>query len=56
MATLVLLMTMAALAGFGLMSAGFVVVFKQNEPFTGALVALSFLLSGIFCRSRTRWN
>lgn len=42
----VLGLSMAALAGIGLMSAAFVLAFKQQEPFTGGLVALSMLLSG----------
>jgi ABC-2 type transport system permease protein len=43
----VLGLTCAALAGIGLLSAAFVVVFKQSEPFTGGFLALSMLLSGM---------
>jgi ABC-2 type transport system permease protein len=46
-AALVLLMTIAALMGIGLASAAFVLAFKQNEPFSGALLAMSFLISGV---------
>lgn len=44
---LVLAMTLCSLAGVGLLSAAFVVAFKQKEPFTGAFVAASLLVSGI---------
>jgi len=44
---LVLVMTFAALAGIGLLSAAFTIAFKQTEPFSGALVAASLLVSGI---------
>ncbi|MGE0600108.1 MAG: ABC transporter permease [Dehalococcoidia bacterium] len=44
---LVVAMTVAVLAGVGLLSAAFVIAFKQNEPFTSAFVAGSLLISGI---------
>lgn len=44
---LVLIMTIASLTGIGLMSAAFVVAFKQQEPFSGALIAASLMISGI---------
>ena len=44
---LVLAMTLAVLVGIGLLSAAFVIAFKQNEPFTSAFVAGSLLVSGI---------
>jgi ABC-2 type transport system permease protein len=44
---LVLALTVATLVGIGLFSAAFVLVFKQREPFTGAFLAGSFLLSGV---------
>ena len=43
----VVAMTVAVLAGIGLLSAAFVIAFKQNEPFTSAFVAGSLLISGI---------
>jgi ABC-2 type transport system permease protein len=42
-----LIMTVVALSGIGLMSAAFVVAYKQNEPFSGALLAVSFLIGGV---------
>ena len=47
LALAVLVMTITSLAGVGLISAAFVIAFKQNEPFTGAMLAASFMLSGI---------
>jgi ABC-2 type transport system permease protein len=44
---LVLAMGIVSLAGIGLMSAAFVIVFKQTEPFTSTFLAASLLLSGI---------
>lgn len=44
---LVVAMTMAVLAGIGLLAAAFVIAFKQSEPFTSAFVAASMLISGI---------
>lgn len=43
----VLVLTLASLAGIGLLSAAFVVAFKQNEPFSSVFVATSLLVSGI---------
>lgn len=43
----VVAMTVAILVGIGLLSAAFVIAFKQSEPFTGAFVAGSLLVSGI---------
>ncbi|MCK9518163.1 MAG: ABC transporter permease, partial [Dehalococcoidia bacterium] len=43
----VLLLTMAVLAGIGLLSAAFAIAFKQNEPLTTAFLAGSLLVSGI---------
>jgi ABC-type polysaccharide/polyol phosphate export permease len=43
----VLLLTIITLTGIGLLSSAFVIAFKQQEPFTSALLAASFLLSGI---------
>lgn len=42
----VLSLAVLALAGIGLISAAFVLAFRENEPFTGVLVMLSLLLSG----------
>ena len=39
--------TLGAALAFGIFSAGFVVLFKQGDPVTGALTGLSWLLSGI---------
>lgn len=44
---LIVAMTVVVLAGIGLLAAAFVIAFKQNEPFTGAFVAGSMLVSGI---------
>jgi ABC-2 type transport system permease protein len=44
---LVLAMTLAVLIGIGLLSAAFVIAFKQSEPFTSAFVAGSLLVGGI---------
>ena len=44
---LIVSMTMAVLAGVGLLAAAFVIAFKQSEPFTSAFVAASMLISGI---------
>ncbi|MCC7363110.1 MAG: ABC transporter permease [Dehalococcoidia bacterium] len=46
MVGVVLVLTMAALIGLGLLAAAFVVAFKQPEPFSGALLAASLMLSG----------
>lgn len=43
----VLAMTMVILVGIGLLSAAFVIAFKQNEPVTSAFLAASLLASGI---------
>lgn len=48
LALTVLVLLLVSLAGLGLLSAAFVVAFKQNEPFTGAFLAGAFLLSGVF--------
>jgi ABC-2 type transport system permease protein len=42
-----LLLTTSAFAGVGILSAAFVVLFKQREPFTGVFITLSFLLGGV---------
>lgn len=47
LAALVLAMTVTSLAGIGLMSSAFVIAFKQTEPFSGAMLAGSFLIGGI---------
>jgi ABC-2 type transport system permease protein len=47
LAVAVLAMTAISLAGIGLMSTAFVIAFKQTEPFSGAMLAASFLISGI---------
>jgi ABC-2 type transport system permease protein len=47
LALLVLPMTATCLAGVGLMSAAFAIAFKQSEPFSGAMLAGSFLIGGI---------
>lgn len=47
LAVLVLAMTVISLAGIGLISSAFVIAFKQAEPFSGAMLAASFLISGI---------
>jgi ABC-2 type transport system permease protein len=44
---LIVAMTVAVLAGIGLLAAAFVIAFKQSEPFTSAFVAGSMLVSGI---------
>ncbi|MCC6382419.1 MAG: ABC transporter permease [Dehalococcoidia bacterium] len=44
---LILAMTLSALTGIGLMSAAFVVAFKQSEPLSTAFVAASLLISGV---------
>lgn len=44
---LIMAMTLVTLTGIGLMSTAFVIVFKQAEPFTGAFLAASLMLSGI---------
>ena len=44
---LVLLLAMAAFAGFGLASCAFTIAFKQREPFTGVFLAGSLLFSGV---------
>ncbi|MCC6381081.1 MAG: ABC transporter permease [Dehalococcoidia bacterium] len=46
MVAVVLVLTLASLAGLGLLAAAFVVAFKQPEPFSGALLAVSLMLSG----------
>lgn len=43
----VLLLAVAAFAGIGLLSASFVLWSQQREPVTGALLAVSALLSGV---------
>jgi ABC-2 type transport system permease protein len=40
-------LTAATFAGVGILAAAFVVWFKQREPFTGAFMTLSLLLSGV---------
>jgi ABC-2 type transport system permease protein len=46
-AVLAFALTAAAFAGLGIAGAAFVLLFKQAEPFTGGLISLSLLLSGI---------
>ena len=46
-ALLTLVATLGAALAFGVFSAGFIVLFKQGDPVTGALTGLSWLLSGI---------
>lgn len=46
-ALLVVALTVAVLAGIGLLAASFAIAFKQNEPMTAAFVAASLLISGI---------
>ena len=46
-AFLVLALTTAAFAGIGIFAAGFVLWFKQREPFTGAFITVSLLFSGV---------
>jgi len=41
------LLTVAIFAGVGVIAAAFVLMFKQREPFTGALFTASLLLSGV---------
>ena len=43
---LVLILTVAIMAGFGILAAGFTLIFKKGDPFTGLIVAASGLLSG----------
>jgi ABC-2 type transport system permease protein len=43
----VVLLTTTAFAGIGILSAAFVVWFKQREPFTGLFMTASFLLGGV---------
>ncbi len=47
LALAVLAMVVVALCGIGLMSAAFAVAFKQNEPFSGAFITASLMVSGI---------
>jgi ABC-2 type transport system permease protein len=42
-----LVLTTAAFTGVGILSAAFVVLFKQREPFTAAFITLSLLLGGV---------
>jgi ABC-2 type transport system permease protein len=44
---LVLVLTVVVMASLGIMSAGFTLVFKQGDPFTGLIVAASGILSGV---------
>lgn len=44
---IVLALTLASLTGIGLMSAAFLIVFKQGEPLTGGLMALSAMVGGV---------
>lgn len=46
-AMLVFVATLGAALALGIFSAGFIVLFKQGDPVTGALTGLSWLLSGI---------
>jgi ABC-2 type transport system permease protein len=46
-ALLVLALTTCTFVGAGVLASAFVLWFKQNEPFTGAFVSLSLLLSGV---------
>ena len=43
----VLLLTILATLALGIFAAGFIVLFKQGDPITGAIAGLSWLLSGI---------
>lgn len=45
-ALLVVLITVVVMASVGVIAAGFTLLFKQGEPFTGLLVAVSGLISG----------
>lgn len=42
-----LVLTIVAFAGMGLLSCAFTILFRQQEPLSGAMLAGSFLLSGI---------
>jgi ABC-2 type transport system permease protein len=46
-AALAFILTVAIFAGIGIFGAAFVLLFKQSEPFTGAFISASFLLSGV---------
>lgn len=46
-AALILGLTVACMLSLSIFSAGFIVLFKQGDPVTGALSGLSWLLSGI---------
>lgn len=43
----ILALVLVGFAGIGLCSAAFTIAFKQNEPFTVALISVSTLLSGV---------
>jgi len=45
---IVLILTVAAFAGIGLISAAFIIVFKQGSPITFLITTLSGLLGGVF--------
>ncbi|MHB8516308.1 MAG: ABC transporter permease [Dehalococcoidia bacterium] len=47
LAALVFLLTAATFAGIGAFAAAFVLWFKQPEPFTGAIITASLVLSGV---------
>jgi ABC-2 type transport system permease protein len=46
LALLVLILTAATFAGIGILAAAFTARFNQGEPFTGAFITVSVLLSG----------
>jgi len=45
---LLLLFTLAAFVGFGMLSASFILVFKKGEPIAMVFQGLSYLLSGVY--------
>jgi ABC-2 type transport system permease protein len=44
---LIVVLTLASTLALGVFSAGFIVLFKQGDPLTGAISGLSWLLSGV---------
>lgn len=47
-ATIILILTIASLSSFGIISASFVMVFKKGDPITWLLLSVSWLLGGVY--------
>jgi len=47
-ASVIMVLSLLALSGFGMLSAGFIMVFKRGDPVNAALAGFSVLLGGVY--------